>query len=222
MDLFDAVVVGGGIVGAATGYQLARAGVRTVVVDRADPGHATRAGAGIVCPVTATVGHDVLVDLAFAGAEHYPTLVGWLQQDLGEQDSGFSLVGMLSVGLGGAGLDHVAATAAWAEHVAATTPWGRLTTHAALTPDAAREHVSILTPHVRAALRLDWGGRVDGDRFRTALLEAARRRGAELRRGTARLLGEGLVDVDGEAISCEKVILCGGRGALACSRASRP
>lgn len=50
------VVVGGGIVGAATAYHLSRsdvvggADVDVLVVDRAHTGQATLAGAGIVCP----------------------------------------------------------------------------------------------------------------------------------------------------------------------------
>src|SRR2546430_16869585 len=44
------VVVGAGILGASTAYHLAREGCDVVLVDRADEGRATAAGAGIVCP----------------------------------------------------------------------------------------------------------------------------------------------------------------------------
>ena len=37
---YDAVVVGGGIVGTSAAYALVRQGVRTLLVDRADPGRA--------------------------------------------------------------------------------------------------------------------------------------------------------------------------------------
>ena len=53
MSSFDVVVVGGGIVGTATAYELGRAGARTLLVDRADAGRATDAGAGILSPETA-------------------------------------------------------------------------------------------------------------------------------------------------------------------------
>ena len=39
--IFDAVVVGGGLLGTATAYHLVSAGARTVLVDRADVGRAT-------------------------------------------------------------------------------------------------------------------------------------------------------------------------------------
>jgi D-amino-acid dehydrogenase len=48
--VFDAAVVGGGILGTATAYHLAGAGLRTLLVDRADVGRATDAGAGILSP----------------------------------------------------------------------------------------------------------------------------------------------------------------------------
>ena len=44
------VVVGAGILGASTAYHLAREGCEVTLVDRADEGRATAAGAGIVCP----------------------------------------------------------------------------------------------------------------------------------------------------------------------------
>src|SRR5205085_4622569 len=42
---YDAIVVGGGLVGAATAYELGRGGARTLLVDRHDRGRATDAGA---------------------------------------------------------------------------------------------------------------------------------------------------------------------------------
>ena len=48
MTTYDAVVIGGGVVGASTAYHLVRAGVRTLLVDRRDVGRATDAGAGIL------------------------------------------------------------------------------------------------------------------------------------------------------------------------------
>jgi flavin-dependent dehydrogenase len=47
---YDAVVVGGGLVGTALAYELAIAGARTALVDRHDHGRATDAGAGILSP----------------------------------------------------------------------------------------------------------------------------------------------------------------------------
>ena len=46
------MVVGGGLLGTATAYHLVGAGARTLLVDRADVGRATDAGAGILSPET--------------------------------------------------------------------------------------------------------------------------------------------------------------------------
>jgi D-amino-acid dehydrogenase len=44
----DVIVVGGGVIGASAGYSLARADQKVILVDRADPGTATSAAAGII------------------------------------------------------------------------------------------------------------------------------------------------------------------------------
>ena len=46
--MYDAIVIGGGVVGMSTAYHLLCGGARTLLVDRADPGRATDAGAGIL------------------------------------------------------------------------------------------------------------------------------------------------------------------------------
>lgn len=44
------IIVGAGILGASTAYHLAKPGARVTVIDRKEPGQATDAAAGIVCP----------------------------------------------------------------------------------------------------------------------------------------------------------------------------
>ena len=44
----DVIIIGGGIVGSAAAYECARAGLRTLLLDRNDQGRATNAGAGII------------------------------------------------------------------------------------------------------------------------------------------------------------------------------
>lgn len=48
----DATVIGGGVVGSAVAYHLARDGHDTLLLDRRDEGRATDAGAGILSPPT--------------------------------------------------------------------------------------------------------------------------------------------------------------------------
>ncbi|MFI5329221.1 MAG: FAD-dependent oxidoreductase, partial [Candidatus Rokuibacteriota bacterium] len=67
---FDAVVVGGGLLGTATAYHLVSAGARTLLVDRADPGRATDAGAGIISPETNSRDPEVWFELAVTCGEY--------------------------------------------------------------------------------------------------------------------------------------------------------
>ncbi len=49
---YDAIVIGGGVVGMSTAYHLVREGARTLLIDRGDRGRATDAGAGILSTAT--------------------------------------------------------------------------------------------------------------------------------------------------------------------------
>src|SRR2546430_9180734 len=90
------VVVGAGILGASTAYHLAREGCDVVLVDRADEGRATAAGAGIVCPWGSPTEDAANYALLAAGARYYSRLVAMLAED-GEGDLGYAQVGGLYV-----------------------------------------------------------------------------------------------------------------------------
>ena len=87
------VVVGGGVVAAATAYQLARRGAAVIVVEGDQPGIATNAGAGIICPWPEPV-DDAWYQLCCAGASHYRDLLPMLAND-GQTDTGYAQVGAL-------------------------------------------------------------------------------------------------------------------------------
>ena len=80
---YDVVVVGGGMVGTATAYELGRSGARTLLVDRADTGRATDAGAGILSPETAKRDDPGWIDLVLAAGRHYDELLEQLDGDTG-------------------------------------------------------------------------------------------------------------------------------------------
>lgn len=194
------VVVGSGIAGAAAAYQLVRRGVEVVVVDDARPGVATAAGAGIVSPWATA--DEALFALAGAAADHYPDLMAALAEDTDEPTS-YTVVGGLVVGRDEGALRavHRRVAARAVEHPAAGEA-------SVLDPAEARELFPLLAPGL-AAVHVSGGARVDGRQVRASLLDAARRRGAELRTGTAALTVDG-VRVDGEPLDADAVVVAAG------------
>ena len=65
------VVVGAGILGASTGFHLARAGAQVTIVDQAHDGRATAAGAGIICPWVSGAEDAAFYRLYVEGARYY-------------------------------------------------------------------------------------------------------------------------------------------------------
>ena len=66
------IVVGAGILGASAAYHLAREGCEVTLIDRADEGRATAAGAGIVCPWGSPGEDAASYGLLAGGAKYYP------------------------------------------------------------------------------------------------------------------------------------------------------
>lgn len=80
--MYDAIVIGGGVIGSSTAYHLVCEGAKTLLIDREDEGRATNAGAGILSPETYyndTPEH--WFDFALEAVGYYPTLVEKLRAD---------------------------------------------------------------------------------------------------------------------------------------------
>jgi D-amino-acid dehydrogenase len=92
----DVIVIGGGIVGASAAYHLARAGVRTTLIDQARPGQATAAGAGIISPGTTYNSPTAYFPLAFQAVAYYENLLALLAED-GQTSTSYETVGLLHV-----------------------------------------------------------------------------------------------------------------------------
>ncbi len=202
----DVVVVGGGLVGTSTAYELAGLGADTVVIDEHDPGRATDAGAGILSPETNTALDGSRLSFALAAAAHYRALVPELAE-AGAPDTGYRRCGLLRVAVR-QGEDEL--FAADADLAAARFP-GVVTEIAA---SEAAERFPPLAP-VRRALYSPDAARVDGRAMNTALGLGARRRG--VRHLAAR--AERLVTAAGRAVAvdtgvgpvdCGAVVLAGG------------
>lgn len=173
-------VIGGGIVGAAAGYELVRAGAEVLLVDSSAEGRATSAGAGIICPWSSRVDDPDWYRFAVAGAEHYPGLVDALAAD-GETDFGYRRVGSLRL----------------VSDDEAEEAFARVTERAAHSPLAGKvelvdaDRARALFPPLRhdgPAIHIPGAARLDGRSLRDAMLRAAARRGAEVVEGSAELV----------------------------------
>jgi glycine oxidase len=96
----EVIVVGGGVIGLAVAYELARRGREVLVLDRDDvPGVATRAAAGMLAPSSeADLTERSLVDLELDSLGRYPAFVAGLES-LAGQSCGYRAEGTLWVAL---------------------------------------------------------------------------------------------------------------------------
>jgi D-amino-acid dehydrogenase len=201
------VVIGAGILGASTAYHLAREACEVTLVDRADEGRATAAGAGIVCPWGSPTDDAESYALLAGGARYYPHLVAMLAED-GESDLGYARVGGLYVPEGPGELDLVERRAR--ARAADAPEAGRIER---LSPVDARGLFPPLRPD-QPGLFVSGGARVDGRRFAAALQRAAGKRRARLVTGSAELVLRGNrvagVRVDGQLIEADCVVVAAG------------
>jgi D-amino-acid dehydrogenase len=201
-------IIGAGVVGASAAYHLAAAGVDVVVVDRAEPGQATQAGAGVVFPWPLPGEPPAWAALCAVADAHWARLPDALAAE-GFPTTGYARVGGISVVDEGAGVESLYEGT---QQLKAMTARG-LGDIRLLGPGEARA----LFPPLRAGLAgVHAAGisRVDGRMLRDALVGAARRHGATEIAGSASLTtsdGEVTgVEVDGERHAADAVIVAAG------------
>jgi D-amino-acid dehydrogenase len=210
---YDAAVVGGGLAGMATAYHLVRAGLRTVLLDRADPGRATDAGAGILSPETNSRDPEAWFRFAVDAVDHYPPLVEELAE-AGAADTGYARCGKLVVWVSDD--EGEAFARAWTIVLSRRAARGRPAPEDLheVSPREARALFPALG-EVRGAIYSREAARVDGRRLNRALETAATRHGLVVRHGSVERLatgGTGItgVVVDGETVTAESVTIAGG------------
>ena len=97
---FDAIFVGGGVIGLSCAWRAARGGARVAVLDRAaPPAGATRVAAGMLAPVgELAFGEPELLEMTLASAALYPEFVAELEAASGEK-TGYAHQGALHIAL---------------------------------------------------------------------------------------------------------------------------
>ncbi|CAH1191800.1 Glycine oxidase [Paenibacillus auburnensis] len=201
------IVIGAGILGASTAYQLAKSGAEVLIIDRKDQGQATDAAAGIICPWLSQRRNQAWYRLAKAGARFYPGLIAELQSE-GETDTGYANVGALSIHHD---VEKISRMHERAQTRQADAPEiGGITV---LNEEETQSRFPLLAGGYHS-VQISGASRIDGRALRDALLRSAQRNGAVLMYGDAALLFDnnrvtGAV-AGGKSFTADTVIVCAG------------
>lgn len=167
---FDAVVIGAGVVGCSVAFQMAEAGLKVALLDRAFPcagtSRATQAGIGVYSKKPRSN-----LELNMKGAELYP----WLASKL-DVDIELRMDGVLNVALDDEALEKMRAFLA-KQH---ETPGYRADL---LTGDEAREMEPSLSPQVVGAAFCPLDGQVNSLLYTYALAQGLEKHGGQVMAG---------------------------------------
>jgi glycine oxidase len=210
----DVAIVGGGIVGCAVAYYLARAGARVTVLERDRiAAEASSAAAGMLAPLAEGAAPGPFLDLALASLSRFPSLADELRGATGI-DVELLTPGLLRPALDETEAEEYRASLAWQRQQGLPVRW--------LDAAEARAIEPCLTPAVRGAVYSEAEHQVNPPRLTEALARAAAGHGAVLHLGASvrGLLREGdrIVGVrlaDGE-LRADHVVLAAGAWAAAC------
>lgn len=201
------IIIGAGILGASTAYHLAKKDVAVTVIDRKDPGQATEAAAGIICPWISQRRNKAWYALAKNGAAYYETLVEELARD-GETKTGYEKIGAISLHTEAKKLEGMVERATKRKVDAPEIGDIRQ-----LTEQETNELFPVLED-AYASVFIGGAARVNGRAMRDALISGAKKHGATFIEGAAELVEENAriigVRVNGEWMAADQVIVTAG------------
>jgi glycine oxidase len=222
----DVVIVGGGVMGCAVAWRLARRGVgRIVVLERAIPGaEASSAAAGILGAQAESAEASPLLDLMLRSRAAWPGFAAELRETSGV-DVGYWACGAISVAFSSEEAERLARSAAWQAE--------RGLSAERLDASALTELEPAISPRALAGLLLPDDAQVEPRALSKALALAAAKAGVTFRTGyVRRVVAEGGrargVELDSELVSAGAVVLAAGswsalvEGAALPPRAVRP
>ncbi|MGH6655399.1 MAG: glycine oxidase ThiO [Actinocrinis sp.] len=205
---FDAVVIGGGLIGLAVAWRAAQRGLRVAIADPEPGNGASNAAAGMLAPVTeAHYGEERLLRLNLESARRYPEFAAELERIAGTP-TGFSTCGTLAVAFDSGDRAVLADLAAFHQRLGLNSE--------PLTGRECRAREPMLSPDVQSGLLVPEDHQVDNRLLVAALLTAVNRahiplyreRVAELVVEHDRLTGVRLAD--GQSLHAQNVVLAAG------------
>jgi glycine oxidase len=205
----NVVIVGGGIMGCAAAWQLARRGASVTVLERSVPGaEASSAAAGILGAQLEASGPGAMAELALESRKLYPRWSKALAEETGI-DVGYRKCGILRVALDAAGAKKLSEEAIWQRRQGQEAP--------RIGGKRARAIEPALARGVAGGVHFAEDGRIDPPLLLRALHIAAARAGASFRTGAyvRRVLIEsgrarGVLLEDGQSIGGDAVVVAAG------------
>ena len=207
---YDAVVVGGGVVGLCCAWRLSQRGASVVVLDRASPpAGATRVAAGMLAPIgELAFGEPELLKMTLAAAERYPDFVTELEA-ASELSTGYACHGALHIALDRDEAAELRRVHDLQRSLGLGAEW--------LPPRRCRELEPGLTPSFNGGVHAPDEAAIDPRRMTAALLAALARAGVEVCAGVevegSLVAGERIEGVrlaGGEELRAEHVVLASG------------
>jgi glycine oxidase len=207
---YDAVIVGGGVVGLCCAWRLSQRGAKVVVLDRGQPpAGATRVAAGMLAPVgELAFGEPELLKMTLAAAERYPDFVAELEEVSGV-DTGYVRHGALHVALDRDEAAELRRVHDLQRSLGLGAEW--------LPPRRCRQLEPGLTPSFNGGVHAPDEAAIDPRRLTMALVAALREAKVEVRPGvevTGPLLDggriEGVATDSGEELRADSTVLAAG------------
>src|SRR2546430_17170408 len=197
MKNFDVAIAGGGLVGGAIAFELARAGLRVGLFDKQEPGkEASWASAGILSPAPESPAMIALVPLGKASMDLYPVFVAAVE-DISDTEVGYRAKGTVEVLTSRQAREEMSTIIALHHGLGLQAE--------PLSPEDGRELEPDLRDDLEAAVLRPAEASVDNRLLTRALVAGARKSGAEIHAGG----GAESLWIEGGA--CKGLIAAGGR-----------
>ena len=172
MNTFDAVVAGGGLIGASIALELAEAGLKVGLFDAREPGReASWASAGMISPAPENADMIPFVPMSLASVALYPEFIRRVE-DLTGVNVGYRKNGALDVLLNGNVEEELSTVIALQHGVGLKAQ--------ALRAEQALAMEPALTNDIQAAIFREDEASLDTRRFTEATLKAAAQRGVQV------------------------------------------
>ena len=175
MKNFDAVIAGGGLIGASIALELAEAGLKVGLFDAREPGReASWASGGMISPAPENPGMIPFVPMSLASVALYPEFIRKVEE-LSGINVGYQKNGALDVILDGNVQEELSTVIALQHGVGLKAQ--------ALSAEQARQMEPSLTEEMQAAIFREDEASLDTRAFVDATLKAAAKKGVEISAG---------------------------------------